>query len=391
MVFWILVALLSAAVTYFVTRPLLQPAETLADASEADTAVYKDQLTEIDADEARGTISPSEAVAARIEVGRRVLRKTDAKLLPRPEANQDASQATPAASVTKPIHFATTLALPLVSLALYLTFGAPGLPGLPLDERIAAPVNGANTGDLIAKVEARLRSHPDDGAGWDVIAPVYMAQFKFVEAANAFASAIKILGESPRRLQGFAEARIRAENGLVPEDARKALQSVLASDPKRVEPRIWLALAKEQDGKLTEAAADYRALLAEAPEDANWRGSIQERLTLIENPKAASRDGGTSAPPLAGGPTAGDVTAAQNMTPAERTAMIDRMVNGLAEKLKVNSRDKDGWQKLIKAYQVLGRKDDAIKAVASAKAGLAGDDSAVREIEDFAKALGIGS
>ena len=44
-------------------------------------------------------------------------------------------------------------------------------------------------------------------------------------------------------------------------------------------------------------------------------------------------------------------------------AMITRMVDGLAEKLKTNAKDKDGWLKLIRAYQMLGRKDDAVKAV----------------------------
>ena len=224
-----------------------------------------------------------------------------------------------------------------------------------------------------------------------MIAPVYLVQGKFVDAANAFATAMKILGESPRRLQGFAEARIRAENGVVPDDARKALQTMLAANPKDVETRIWLALAKEQDGKSAEAAADYRALLAEAPADAEWRGVIQQRLMRLENPTAAATDPGAATPPAIGGPTAAEVAAAQKMTPEERVAMIDKMVNGLAEKLKTNGRDKDGWQKLIRAYQMLGRKDEAVKAVASAKAGLAGDDGAVREIEDFAKALGVGS
>lgn len=377
--FWISVALLSAAVTYVVTRPLLQPAEQLAGATEADIAVYKDQLVEIDADQARGSISSAEADAARVEVGRRVLRKSDEKPV--------AASAASVEKLNKPVHAITTLALPLASLAVYLMFGAPGLPGLPLSERVAAPVNGANTDDLVAKVEARLRTHPEDGMGWEVIAPVYMAQNKFSEAASAFATAIKILGESPRRLQGFAEARIRAENGLVPDDARKALQSVLATEPKRIEPRIWLAIAKEQDGKTTDAAADYRALLADAPADALWRAAVQERLTRLE-----SHQGAAMPPkPSQGGPSAADVAAAQAMTPDERAAMIERMVSGLAEKLKTNGRDKEGWQKLIRAYQMMGRKDAAVEAVANAKAGLAGDAAAVREIEDFAKALGIGS
>lgn len=376
MVFWILVALLSAAVTYVVTRPLLQPIADAADASEADIAVYKDQLAEIDADEARGTISKAEAEAARAEVSRRVLRK--------PDVTPSAAASPASQNLVTPIHLATTLALPLLSLAVYLAFGAPGLPGLPLKERVAAKIDGATPEDMVAKVEARLRQKPDDGQGWDVIAPVYMAQGRYSDAATAFASAIRILGESPRRLMGFADARIRAEDGLVPNDARKALETIRAGDPKRIEPRIWLALAKEQDGKTAEALAEFRALLAEAPADAPWRGVVQDRINMLENPNAAIK-------PPHGGPSAEDIAAAKSMTPEQRAEMIDRMVSGLAEKLKTNSRDREGWQRLIQAYQMLGRKDDALKAVANAKAGLAGDEAALRQIDDFAKALGIGS
>ena len=363
MVFWIAVAMLAAGVTYAVTRPLLQPAETPADAALADRAVYKDQLTEIDADAARGTISLSEAEAARAEVARRVLRQSDRA--------SGASVSAVWTRLVKPIYLAATLALPLVSLALYMTFGAPGLPGLPLKDRIAAPIDSNKPEELIAKVEARLRDHPEDGKGWDVIAPVYMAQSRFADAASAYASAMKFLGENPARLQGFANARIRTENGMVPDDARKALLSLLASNPNLKEPRVWLALAKEQDGKSQEAASDYRALIAEAPENAPWRPVLQERLARLEGQ----------------GPVA---PAAGNMSPEKQQAFITQMVDGLAGRLKANGRDKDGWLKLIRAYQALGRTDDAIKAVASAKSGLAGDDGALRDIDALVSELGIG-
>lgn len=375
MVFWVLVALLAAAVTYAVTRPLLQPVADAGDASDADIAVYKDQLTEIDADEARGSISKTEAEAARAEVSRRVLRKAAA------------SHAAPAATSDRqlnPLHLTATLALPLVSLGLYLVYGAPGLPARPLSERLTANLDATKTEDMVAKVEARLRQKPDDGTGWEVIAPVYMAQGRFADAATAFANAMRYLGESPRRLLGFADARIRSSDGLVPDDARQALRSVLAADPKRIEPRIWLALAKEQDGKKDEALADFKALLAEAGDDAPWRGVVQDRIAFIENPNAVPKMPHK-------GPTAEQVAKAEAMSPEERAAMIDRMVSGLAEKLKANGQDKDGWQRLIQAYQMLGRKDDAVQALANARTGLAGDDAALRQVEDFAKALGVGS
>ena len=63
MIFWILVAVLSAGVTYWVTRPLLSGANDPVEPAAADIVVYKDQLAEIDADLSRGQISQAEAEA----------------------------------------------------------------------------------------------------------------------------------------------------------------------------------------------------------------------------------------------------------------------------------------------------------------------------------------
>ena len=383
MFFWIAVAVLAAAVTYVVTRPMLRDAAVETSSKDADIAVYKDQLREIDADAARGVIDASEADAARAEVSRRVLRQADMR-----------EQKLPTAGVgtIKPVYLATTLALPLLSLALYMSYGEPGLPGQPLKDRLAAPIAKSTTGDIVAKVEARLREHPEDGKGWDVIAPVYMAQSKYPEAATAYATAIKLLGETPARLQGFADARIRAENGLVPDDARKALQSILAIDPKLKEPKIWLALAKEQDGKLVEAAADYRALIAETSDTAPWRKMLQERLEQLDGTIASAKAEGKPVPVPGSpdkGPSAAAVDAAQSMTPDQRQAMILTMVGRLADRMKTDTKDTDGWLKLIRSYTMLRQPDDAAKAVASAKAGLAGDAAALAQIEALVKDLGI--
>ncbi len=385
MMFWFAVALLSAAVTYAVTRPLLRETSAPDNTHLADLAVYKDQLTEIEADAARGVLNGAEAEAARTEVSRRVLRQAE-----NPAIDEAGSAPKPPVrSWVKPVYAATTLALPLLSVALYVTYGSPGLPGLPLSERIAAEAKGDRPDDLIAKVEARLRDHPEDGRGWDVIAPVYMAAGRSADAASAYAAAIKLLGETPERLQGFADARIRSEKGLVPEDARQVLTGLLAKNPNLKEPRIWLALAKEQDGKFAEAAADYRALIAEAPDTAPWRAAIAQRLAKIEENRSSAGESKTAieAPATTAEDRAADV---EGMSPADRDAFIGRMVDGLAARLKADGRDKDGWIKLIRAYQVLGRKTDAVKALSEARSGLAGDAAAIAEVEELAKSLGVG-
>ncbi len=401
MVFWILVACLVAAVTLAITRPLLRAdSEPMAGgdagAAAADVAVYKDQLREVASDEASGTLAPAEAESARSEIARRLLRSTAVS-----EKNDTRTEGRRNRFAT----FASTavvVLLPVASLALYLAYGTPGLPGDPLSARLAETADTKNPNDLVAKVEQRLRQHPEDGTGWSVIAPVYYAMGRYADAAKAYANAMRLVGETPARLQGFANARIRVENGVIPEDARKALERILAIAPDRKEPRIWLALAKEQDGKIAEAAADYRKLIQEAPANAPWRKMLEARLASLTpgadkavtdtnaagepTQKAANPDAVASSPP-----SGADAASVMAMSPSERQAFIKRMVEGLAARLKANGNDPAGWVSLIRAYKVLGRGEDAAKALSDARANLKDDKVGLARVEDMARKLGVGS
>lgn len=385
MAFWLAVAVLAAIVTYAVTRPLAGPRATEIPSSEADLAVYKDQLKEIESDLGRGLISGDEAEAARTEVARRLINVSE-----RAEKPQDGRRFETATPSLLPLYYAASVAVPALALTLYLTFGAPGLPGQPYVERLAAKTDHANADDLVAQVEARLRAHPEDGRGWDVIAPVYMSQGRFGDAANAFSMAAKLLGETVARLEGVALARIRAEDGIVSEDARKALERALVLDPKRTEPRIWLALAKEQDGDVAGALADYRALLELAPSAAPWRQAVESRVAGLA---AKPGDGPARAPFIATpeAPSAADAAAVAAMSAGERERLVTSMVEGLASRLKKDGNDLQGWLKLVRAYKVLGRDQDATGALADARKQFSGDAKALDEIDAFAKSLGMGS
>lgn len=383
MLFWIAVAVLAAAVTYVITRPLMRPPLAIGDAAQADIAVYKDQLSEIDADQARGTIGASEAELARAEIARRLIRKGG-------DAQEDVPAGGSFSKWVASAYLIVTLALPASALMLYLMLGAAGLPGQPLSERLAHSVDRSRTNDLVAKVEERLRTHPEDGEGWNVIAPVYYSMGRYGDAASAYARAARLLGETPHRLQGFANARIRAEDGIVPEDARKALERILELDPSLREPQIWLALAKEQDGKLNEAGDAYRKLIAEAPADAPWRKMLEERLAGLSLPddQRAKIPFAVEKRPQQSAET--DMAAIQAMTPEQRQAFIDQMVERLATRLKSDTKNTSGWLQLIRAYQMLGRKDEAEKAVVAARAGLQGDADGLAQIDQIAKRLGLG-
>jgi cytochrome c-type biogenesis protein CcmH len=379
MLFWILCAALTAGVIAALARPLVAPRSDDEGASP-DLDVYRDQLGEIDRDVARGLLTEAEARASRVEVSRRLLAAADSI---RAETSPVAAGRNHTAQL---VLYAIAAGIPVLALSVYLALGSPGLPGAPAGDRMAgANAATAKVAALVAEVEARLREHPGDGRGWDVIAPVYMRLGRYADAAHAYARAIELEGETVGRLWGFAEATVAASNDVVTEPARKAFEKVLVLEPARLEPRFWLALAREQDGNLPEAASGYRALLGAMPADVPWRPLVQERLEAVSAKLVPGADEARA------GPSADDIAAASGLPPDQRAAMIARMVEGLAGRLAANGNDLAGWQRLLRSYTVLGEIDKAERALTDARRALAGDGPALTELNAFARRLGLKS
>lgn len=405
MLLWVGFAVLTAVVVAVLLRPLLAVAD--ADAATAGpgegatraaaSAVYRDQLAEIDAEHGRGLIGDAEAEAARVEIARRLLAA----------AGTDGRTAV-GAPVRGSLGFATMLvavALPLVAIATYLAIGTPGQPGLPHASRVAPP-GTAPIAQLVAQVEERLRQHPEDGRGWDVIGPVYMRLGRFREAADAYQRALRLVGESPDRLAGLAEAHVLASDGVVTEAARTAYARLAQLAPERMEPRFWLAVAAEQDGRFEDAAAAYAKLLSEGDEAAGWRPTVVERWRAARTklgqatdpppagkdaPSTASKDATVASKGKAPALAKEHVDAAETMTPDARRQMIEEMVAGLDKRLSQDGRDLEGWQRLIRTYAVLGRRDDALAALKRAQAALAQEAASLEVLGALAKSLGLSS
>jgi cytochrome c-type biogenesis protein CcmH len=140
-------------------------------------------------------------------------------------------------------------------------------------------------------------------------------------------------------------------------------------------------MAAQQDGNKKEAAAIWFALLAKAPADADWAGTVREALAQVGGVAVA-------AAPV---PDAAQVADAAKMNDAGRNEMIRGMVARLADKLKENGGDLDGWQRLLRAYVVLGDRAQAHAAALDAKRALAREPGKLHEIEDVIKTLGLES
>jgi cytochrome c-type biogenesis protein CcmH len=380
MTLWFVFALMTAAAIFAVLWPL---GRQVTARSGNDLVVYRDQLDEIARDRAAGLIGEAEAEAARVEVSRRLIAAADV---------QEAKPETPSSPLwrRRVTAVAGLVLLPVGATAIYMLLGSPQLPGAPLAPRLKEAAHGNESiTSLVSQVEARLERNPQDGRGWEVLAPVYMRLGRFDDAVKAWRKVIALSGETADRESNLGEALVGANNGIVTADAKSAFERALKLDPQQVKSRFFVGVAAQQDGKRDEAADIWRGMLKDAPADAPWKATVQHALASLSEPASApsadTANGNASAP----GPSAQDVAAASRMTAEERGKMIRGMVARLADKLKQNGSDVEGWLRLVRAYVVLGERHKANAAAADARRALASDPDKVRRIDELAKGLGL--
>ena len=339
--------------------------------SGSDVAVYRDQLDEIDRDRAAGRIAESEATAAQVEVSRRLIAAADAQA-------GAAGAASPASAVWRRRAVALSLLSSCCRSAPRHSISRSARPGCPTSRwRRASAVAKQNQSieSLIAQVEAHLERNPNDGRGWEVIAPIYLRLGRFEDAVKARRNALRLNGETAERQTALGEALVYAANGIVTAEAKAAFERAVALDQGDVKGRYFLGLAAEQDGNLEQAAAIWRAMLAGAPPDAPWAEFVRQALARVGAARAAR--------------AMIRVAAASDLSPEQRAAMIRGMVERLAERLARDGSDVEGWLRLVRSYMVLGDREKARAAVADARRALASAPDKLRRLDELAKGLGL--
>jgi len=367
---WIGFALMSVAAILAVLWPLAR--KPRADRGGSDLVVYQDQLEEIGRDRSAGLIGDAEAEAARVEVSRRLLAaagtQAQAPLPTQPLWHRRAAA------------MAALIVLLLLPVGLYAALGSPEVPGQPASARAVTPQGHQNIANLIGQVEEHLAQNPNDAAGWQLIGPIYMRLGRFDDAVVAFRKSLALNGETAGRLSALGEALVGAANGVVTDEAKKSFERAVALDAREPKARFFLGLADEQDGKREAAADKWRAMLKDAPPNAPWIGLVRESIARVTGEPVAGE---------APGPSQEDMAAAQDMPEAQRTEMIRGMVAKLADRLHTDGSDVEGWLRLVRAYAVLGEREQAKGAAADAKKALAEHPDEVKRIDDLVKGLGL--
>ncbi len=282
-------AMVAVAVAWILV-PLLRGRRTGGvDRDASNVAILRDQFAELDADLARGTISPANHEQARRELERRVLEEVSAS----PGAASKERGTPWAAAVLAGL-------VPVVAVLLYLVIGTPDALGpqarAPAGAEGGHPVTREEVEKMVADLAVRLEKEPDNVNGWVVLARSYAVMNRHGDAAKAYERVIQLVPNDPDLLADYADTLAVTLGGNL---AGKPLE--LAKRALAVDPAHWKALAlvgteafNRKDYKA--AIAYWEKLKATAPPGSPIAQSIDSSIA-----EARERGGikGAAAPPTA--------------------------------------------------------------------------------------------
>lgn len=381
MILWMILNVLTALAVVGLTIPLVRRHD-LGQARETGIVILQHQLKDIDAQEASGTLGAGEAEGMRNEVRRRMLA----------EGRTSEAAAQPLGRRTLAfVAVATAGVVAISATALYVFLGHPQPPAAVAttpDNASAHPVGDVAT--MIGELEARLRANPNDAEGWRMLGWSYSSVNRPADAASAYARAASIDPTNAQYPSAEGDALVNAAHGQVTPDALTAFQTALKIDPADPRARYYMALYEDQLGQHDQAVADWIALLKSAPSGAEWARQVRDFVERIARERHIDLSGKLPAQDVAQpGPTSDQVAAAEKMSPGDREAMINAMVEKLANELKANPQNMDGWMKLMRVRMVLGQTDKAASAYHDALRAFAGAPAELDAIKKAAQALGV--
>ncbi len=207
---------------------------------------------------------------------------------------------------------------------------------------------------LVAPMVEHLHKAPNDARGWTMLGRLYLTIDDPQDGAKALARAIELSRasrtESAQLYSAYGEAIVRLSAGAVPAEAEVAFARAVELDPKDQAARYFLGFAYAARGQNAKAIALWQSLLKDAPANASYRQELIDRIAAL-----SASSGGTP-----------DIAA---------------MVAGLAARLKGQPNDAPGWQRLVRAYAVLGDKPKANAALKDARKAMAKNADALAALK----------
>jgi cytochrome c-type biogenesis protein CcmH len=262
--FWLAGAALAVVALGLVLRPLLyRKAQPAVSRREANISIYRDQLRELDADLAAGTLAQGDYERARRELEARLLEDVAAAPEPAPARASRALVAILAA------------AIPAAAVGVYAVVGNPGALA-PLEEQHAATVQQLDA--MVARLAARLRENPDDADGWKLLGRSYAALGRFNESVDAYAKGAARAPRDADLLADFADALAMARGQSLEGEPEKLVLRALEIDPRHLKALALAGTAAFGRRDYSGAVAYWERMLPLVPADSEDARSIRASI-----------------------------------------------------------------------------------------------------------------
>jgi cytochrome c-type biogenesis protein CcmH len=273
-----------------------------------------------------------------------------------------------------------------------IAVGMPGAP--PTGDKALDDVD-----TMIQRLAERLEKNPTDGEGFRMLGWSYVMTGHPDKAVTAYKRALPLLPKQANVHAGYGEALVGVAGGTVTQEAKDAFDKAIAADPSEPRARYFEALWLAQHGQEKAALDKWIALAGSAPADAPWQADLRRQIgqtaaklevdvpaNLAVAPVASVPATELGAPPPLDGNT---VQAASALPAADRQAMVDQMVEGLAKKLQADPRNAEGWVRLMRSRMVLKQGDQAGRDLATARRALAGSAADLAMVNGAAREFGV--
>ncbi len=245
--------------------------------ARANVLIYRDQLTELDADLKNQTISKEQYEAGRREVERRVLEDTLASLHEAPPTGTGRGMWAA---------IALSVVIPLAAVGLYLKLGTPQSVAPQMAATDAAQANGQpphavsfdKIREMAEKLAERLKQRPNDGQGWSMLARSYRVLGQFKEASDAYQHAIKLLPGDAQLLADYADALGMAQGQNLEGGPMRLIEQSLKLDPNNIKALALAGTAAFDKRDYSEAVSYWQKAIQLSPPDAEFTQSLQASL-----------------------------------------------------------------------------------------------------------------
>ena len=287
--FWLICIALTAIALAFVMPPLWHrnAASPAHSDKEANIEVYRDQLSELEADRDNGSISAEQYSIERDEIERRLL--------------EDVASSTPQSAIKdvpasgRRFAYALALAIPVLAAGLYFKIGSPGVitASTAMPPRQAATNRGMRSQQEIeANVDAlakRLEQNPTDANGWRMLGRSYLTLEKYKEAAGAFARASALRADDADLLADYAFALGMANGQRLRGEPQELIDKALKLDPGNPKALELAGTAAYEAKNYTEAIGYWERLLKKSS-DAELTNALTERINRAKAMQSAGAE-----------------------------------------------------------------------------------------------------